>query len=211
MVKVILFDFDGTIADSYDSFLEIVNILSDKYHLTKIPPSEINALRSEDAKTLIKKLRIPFFKIPFLARDMKKMQREKMTEIKPFNGLPEVLNKLKDEGYELGILTSNGKENVLEFLKLNNIDVFEYIYDNASIFGKDRAINRFIKNNNIHKKDLVYVGDEIRDIIACKKSGIKIISVSWGFNSKEGLERNDPDYLIDSPDEFIKIIKSINI
>ena len=210
MAKVILFDFDGTIADSFNSFLEILDVLSDKYHLNKIPPGELNAFRSEDAKTLLRKLKIPIYKIPFIARDMKRLQREKMLKIKPFKNLPEVLLELKKMGFELGILTSNGRENVSEFLKLNNINVFEYIYDNASLFGKERTINRFVKNQNIQKNNLIYVGDEIRDIFASKKAGIKIISVSWGFNSRVGLEKNNPDFLVDNPNEIIPVIKSLN-
>lgn len=210
MAKFILFDFDGTIADSFDNFIEIVNTISNKYHLAKIPPNEINALRSEDAKTIFRKLNIPLFLLPFIAWDVKRMQRKEMVNIKPFKDLPEMLIRLKQNGYKLGILTSNGEENVFEFLKLNNIDVFEYIYDNASLFGKEKSINKFIKNQNISKNDLIYVGDEIRDIHACKKAGVKIISVSWGFNSKEGLEKNNPDYIVDSPIELSNIIKSIN-
>lgn len=210
MVKVILFDFDGTIADSFDSFIEILDVLTDKYHLNKIPPTELNALRSEDAKTLFKKLKIPIYKMPFLARDMKKLQREKMMEIKAHKNLPEVLQELNKLGLMLGILTSNCHENVSKFLTLNNIDVFKYIYDNASLFGKDRAINRFVKRHNLQKNDLIYVGDEIRDIHACKKAGIKIISVSWGFNSRVGLEKNNPDYLIDEPSQILDTIKKLN-
>jgi len=210
VVKIILFDFDGTIADSFDNFLEIVDIVSDKYHLNKVSPNEIDSLRSEGAINVLRKLKIPIYKIPFIARDIKKMQKEKMLEIKPFKNLPEVLNELNKMGFKLGILTSNARENVSEFLEMNNINVFEYIYDNASLFGKDRTINKFVKNQNIQKDDLIYVGDEIRDIHGCQKAGVKIISVSWGFNSKVGLEKNHPDYLIDKPEEILEIIKNLS-
>ncbi len=210
MIKVILFDFDGTIADSFDHFLEIVGVLSDKYHLNKVPPNEINEFRSEGAINVLRKLKIPIYKIPFIAHDMKKLQKEKMLEIKPFKNIPEVLNELKKMGFKLGILTSNARENVLEFLEINNISVFDYIYDNASLFGKDRTINKFVKSQNVQKENIIYVGDEIRDIHGCQKAEVKIISVSWGFNSKEGLEKNNPDYLIDKPEEILKIIKNLS-
>lgn len=209
VIKYILFDFDGTIANSFNSFLEIVNVLSDKYHLNKISPTEIDLLRSEDAKTLIKKMNVPFYKLPFLAHDMKKLQRKMIKNIKPIEKMPDILQELKKD-YKLGVLTSNGYDNVNEFLELNQINYFDYIIDNVSLFSKDRAINKFLNKHKINKNEIIYLGDEIRDILACKKANVEIISVSWGFNSKEGLHKFNPDYLIDNPKEIIRILKLLN-
>ena len=207
MNKVLLFDFDGTLADSFENFLTTVNILLVKNGLPQFTKKQLEESRSEDARTLIKKLKIPFYKIPFLARDMKTMQEEKISQIKIFKGLPEVLRKLKETGYILGILTSNGEDNVKLFLKNNNIDIFDYIYSDAGLFGKDKLIRKLLKENSISKEDALYIGDEIRDIQACKNVGIKIVSVSWGFNSKEGLAKHEPDYLIDSPEDLLILLK----
>lgn len=206
MSKIILFDFDGTLADSYENFLEIAGVLIKKYNLPTHSREELEKLRTEDASTLIKHLKIPLYKIPFLARDMKKMQQEKIATIIPITGIPDVLHKLKQMGCELGILTSNGKENVQRFINNNNIDVFSYIYSDSSLFGKDKMINKFIKQNAVDKENVIYVGDEIRDIKACQNVGIKIIAVSWGFNAKEGLEKYKPDFLINKPEELVMVL-----
>jgi len=206
MNKVLLFDFDGTIADSFDNFLEIVETLSDKYNFPKIPLAEIEKSRSLDARTLVKRLKIPLYKIPFLAHDMKKMQKEKIAQLHPFRGLPEVLTSLKNKGYTLGIITSNAKENVKLFLKNNNIEVFDYINGDAGMFGKDKLISNFLKQNGISKSDALYIGDEIRDIHASQKAGVKIVAVTWGFNSKAGLSKASPDFLIDKPEELLELL-----
>ena len=67
------------------------------------------------------------------------------------------------------------------------------------------TINAFIEQNNL-KDDVVYIGDEERDIAACKKCKISIIAVTWGFDSKELLEKNNPHYLADTPKELLEII-----
>lgn len=194
MIKVLLFDFDGTIADSFASFIEIAGKLAKKHNFPPLPLEELEKFRAEDPRALIKQLKIPFYKIPLLAIDMKKMQQEYIPRIHPFAGLPEVLYELKKKGFTLGILTSNGKENVKQFLKNNNLYIFDYIHSDSSLFGKDKAIRNFLKQHTFSKEDVIYVGDEIRDIQACGKVGIKIMSVTWGFNSKQGLVK----YIIQS-------------
>lgn len=206
MYKVILFDFDGTIADSFDNFLTIVNTLALKHNFRPIAPEEHEWLRTENPQQLMKHLKIPLYKLPFIARDMKRMQQLEIVRIKPFSGLPEVLKELKKRKYRLGILTSNGRENVESFLKENNIELFEFIHTDSSIFGKDKIINKVLTNLKLPPSDIIYVGDEIRDIQACHKAGIKIISVAWGFNLKKGLENHHPDHLINKPAELLKLL-----
>ena len=206
MNSVLLFDFDGTIADSFESFIEIINKLAVKHNLQVPQREELEKLRIEDPRTLIKRFNIPLYKIPLLARDMKKMQAKQIAHITPYAGLPEVLKNLKGLGYTLGILTSNGKENVETFLTKHDITLFDSLQSDTSLFGKDRAIRKFIRQNAIAKERVLYVGDEIRDIQACRKVGVKIIAVTWGFNSREGLERYDPDFLIDTPPDILQVV-----
>lgn len=206
MIKVLLFDFDGTIADSFGNFLEIVAILSEKHNLPKLTETEMEELRSEDARSILKKLKIPFYKIPQLARDMKKLQAESLSEIHVFKDLPDVLLSLKNKGYTLGIVTSNGKENVRIFLKNNDIDIFEFIQSDSSLFGKDRIIKKVLSQKGFSRDEALYIGDEIRDIQACKSAGVGIIAVTWGFNLKAGLEKNSPDYLAQKPQDITTII-----
>lgn len=206
MPKCILFDFDGTIADSFENFLEIVKVLSEKNNLPRLSRDEIEELRDQDARSIIKKLKIPFYKIPQLARDMKALQAESLTKIHPFKGLPEVLQELKNQGYKLGIVTSNSERNVRSFLKKSDLELFESVQSDSSLFGKDRMIAKFLSRNGITREDVIYVGDEMRDIEACRRIGIPIVAVTWGFNSRQGLETLRPDYLIDSPEELPVIL-----
>ena len=66
-----------------------------------------------------------------------------------------------------------------------------------------------MEKHNLKPQEIIYVGDEVRDIQACKKIGVKIIAVSWGYNSKEILDREKPDYLVNKPIEIPKILKNI--
>ncbi len=207
MVKVLLFDFDGTIADSFENFLSILKTLSQKYRLPQLTSSEIEALRDEDARNILKKFKIPFYKIPFLARDMKKLQEENISKIHLFKEIPDTLKELKRRKYTIGIITSNSQKNVEMLLRKNKIaDVFTYIHSDTSLFGKDKVIKKFMKMHKLFANDVLYIGDEIRDIKACRKAGVKIAAVTWGYNSKKGLFQNNPDYILKKPLDLFSIL-----
>jgi HAD superfamily hydrolase (TIGR01509 family) len=128
--------------------------------------------------------------------------------IQLFPGIKEVLLELKKRGFQLGIITSNSRENVWTSLEKNGLqDTFTFIYS-GSTFGKHKVINKWLRIENINPEQVVYVGDEIRDIDAAKKTGIKVIAVGWGFNSQEALAAHNPDFLIERPHELIEIMNS---
>ena len=131
-------------------------------------------------------------------------------EMRPrFPGIKEALIELKHQGNKLVIITSNSKENVIVFLEKQEMqEVFDFIYSGTT-FGKSKVINKFLNQNNINPQQAIYVGDETRDIEAARKSNIRAIAVSWGFNSKELLAAQNPDFLIHQPNELIDVIGSL--
>ena len=88
-------------------------------------------------------------------------------------------------------------------------NLFSFIYTERTLFSKDKALNKFIKRNNLIPEQVMYVGDETRDIEASKKINVKVVAVSWGFNSEEALARQNPDFLINKPSELVDLIGSL--
>lgn len=209
-VKVIIFDFDGTIADSLDAVVNITNRLAVEFGYQ--PPSleDIEKIKNLSSRQIIQFSGVSIFKLPFLLRKVRIRLNNQIQDLKPFPGIKETFTELKAQGNQLGIITSNSKENVSIFLKENEfIELFDFIYSAPTIFGKHKVINSFSKKQNIQNNEMVYVGDETRDIEAARKSRIKVISVSWGFNSKEVLAKHHPDFLIDKPSELLEVIGSL--
>jgi len=207
--KVVIFDFDGTIAETLDSIVNVMNGLSDELGYRKVTGEDIDELRNKNPKEILKDLGISILKLSFVGKRIKSELNKKIEYVPPVSGIEEALLELKKTGYKLGILTSNSKDNVSKFLKKNNLDLFDFIHSESSIFGKSRVINDFLKNQCIKLGEVIYVGDETRDIAAAKKTNIPIIAVSWGFNSKQILENQNPDFLIDEPRQLIEIMGSL--
>ncbi|MFH1823814.1 MAG: HAD-IA family hydrolase [Candidatus Firestonebacteria bacterium] len=204
--KVVIFDFDGTLADTLPCALSIINRLSHSFGYKKIIGKNVDILRNKRAEEILEYLGIPLTKLYFMVRKVKTELNKKIEFLKPTVPIRKVLLNLKKNGYRLGILTSNSKDNVSKFLKRNSLDFFDFIYSESSIFGKSKVITGLLKNQNLKSEQVVYIGDETRDIDAAKRTKINIIAVSWGLNSKQILKELKPDFLISKPQELMEIL-----
>ncbi|MCR4580217.1 MAG: HAD-IA family hydrolase [Treponema sp.] len=199
---MIIFDFDGTLADTISLGLTIVNDHADKYKYKRIDREKNGHL---SAMEIVKLIEVNPLKLPYLMFVLRKKIGQRSDEIQLFPGVKDLLESLKEAGYQLGILTSNSTKNVSEFLKRNNIaSYFTYIRTKVPVFGKKEAL---VKAKKQLKTDFLYVGDEIRDIEACKKSNTPIVCVGWGLNSAEGLEKHNPGLVAKTSEEALVLIK----
>jgi HAD superfamily hydrolase (TIGR01549 family) len=200
-VKLLLFDFDGTIADTLDISIECANIVSKK-HGYKLMNRKI--IMEKGIGYMVKQWNIPPWKLLIFMKELKALTDQRKSEIKAFKGISLVIKKLKAKT-KIGIITTNSEKIVNEVLKKNNISV-DFIIANSSLFGKHALIKKALRHYEAEKNNTIYIGDEIRDIEASKKAGIRIACVSWGYNSETMLKKLKPDYLLRKPSELLKII-----
>ncbi len=206
-LKVIVFDFDGTLADTYDAFIEIANSLSGEFGYKPVQEQEQENLKNLSAKDLIKQSQISVFKIPFVLKRLKSELTHKIKELEPIQDIPHCIKQLKRQGYSLGIITSNAEENVVSFLANHELEqFFDFIYAGTTLFGKHKIIRKLLKEKQLLPHEVMYIGDETRDIHSAKKSHVKCVGVTWGFNSGEALSKQNPDFLINQPYELITIL-----
>lgn len=208
-VKTIILDFDGTIADTFPLLLELFNKYAKDFGYKKINKKESDRLRNKNAKEIFKELKISPLKLPFLANKIRNELNKQIQIVKIFPGMKEVILKLKRKNFYLGILTSNSLDNVRKFLIVYGLEVFNFVHSEMNAFGKAKALNNLLRQNKLSQEDVIYIGDEVRDIEACKKAGIKIIAVSWGVNKKGILQKYSPEYLVDKPIEISSTIDKI--
>ncbi len=205
--KVILFDFDGTIADTYQAIANITNQLSAEFGYKALDKEELLLIKNLSSREIVKRSEISIFKLPFLVKRIRSELSKEIAQLDAIYDMERVLLKLKNRGYILGIVTSNTEDNVDIFLNKHGLDsVFSFIYSGTAIFGKHRVLRQVVKEHRLKKSDVIYVGDETRDVRSARKSGIAVIAVGWGFNSAEILQEHQPDYLVDRPQELLEAI-----
>lgn len=205
-MKHILFDFDGTIVDSRYIIVDMINRLADKYNLKIIQERDYKHLQNLSVLERCRFVGLPLYKLPLFKLDINKQYSEFAVGLKPAPGLKEVMDKLKQSGLGLSIVSSNSAGNINRFLVNNNIDLIDNIYSSNNIFGKDKSIAGFLKRFKLQIDDVIYVGDEIRDIEACRKTNVKIIAVTWGYDSRDLLSGHKPDHLIDHPAQLLELL-----
>jgi HAD superfamily hydrolase (TIGR01549 family) len=204
----LIFDFDGTIADTLAAFIRMANRHHEELGIPRLDEEEVEAMRGMTSRAILKKFRIPLAKLPHLVLKYQKEFHREIDKLGLFPGIRELVLELKAFGVKLGILTSNSQENVRKFLQARELDVFDFIHSESNIFGKTRALRHLLREEDVGRKDVMYVGDEVRDIEACRKADVPVIAVTWGFQRRDFLAGQDPTFLVDSPDEILQIVQA---
>lgn len=205
----LVFDFDGTLADTMTAYGEAWNIVAESMGLKQITPDEISRLRDQKPGDILRYLGLSRLRLPLAAKRMRQELNKNIESLQCVPGMKETLARLKTRYNSLGILTSNSKENVNAFLKNRDLEVFDFIYSGSRIFGKSVILKFLLKKHKLAPKDVVYICDEVRDIEAARKVKIKAVAVSWGFNSGLILEKERPEALVHEPGELVEVLEKV--
>jgi phosphoglycolate phosphatase len=210
MARHILFDFDGTLVDSRALLIKLYNEMAVQHHFRIIRDQDLALLRSLSISERMEHLGVPVLQIPKLAMAGRLRYQENIRTLHIVPGMKEVIARLSAQGIKSSILSSNSAGNIRLFLKNNKLDdAFKEIVSAKHVFGKHHSIRKIMKQWGTAPYQMIYVGDELRDIEACKKLGVPIIAVTWGYDSPQLLHTGDPDYVVNSPAELLKIILTL--
>jgi phosphoglycolate phosphatase len=207
--KLIIFDFDGTLADTLPFFMSQVNALADKHKFKHMEENELELLRTMDAKQIMKHLKVPAWKLPLIGRDYRKLLAKNISQVKLFEGVETLLEKLSEKGITLAIVSSNADKNVRRILGPVHEVLIRYFACGAAMFGKHTQIKKIVEQSAIPATATIYIGDEIRDVEAAKKAGVDFGGVGWGYTQAEALKSQADISLFNSVAEMLAAICSI--
>ncbi len=210
MIKIVIFDFDGTLADTEQWSLDIYNELAIKYNYKTYTLEQFEEMKKMPLSKIISVIDIPYTKIFLLLKEGQKILKKHINDVHAFNNnLKNILIEIKKLTDIIGIVSSNTKKNIRRFCKNKDIQNMDFIFS-SPLFAKEIKIFRILKKYKLKPDELLYVGDEVRDIESSKKAGIKIAAATWGYNNRSVLEKSDPDFLIDDIMELTDILKDLN-
>ncbi len=201
---LVVFDFDGTLANSSAWFAGIFNDIADRFGFRALTAEQLHSLRGHSNREIIKQLGIPMWKMPFIARHMRQRVASDAESIPLFDGVSDLLRSLHGAGMTLAIVSSNSEANIRKILGQENANAIHHYGCGAGLFGKARLLRSVIKRSSTSAKATLCVGDETRDIEAARQVGAWAAAVGWGYASMGGLRRFNPDIVFESIDEIAR-------
>jgi phosphoglycolate phosphatase len=215
LIKLIIWDLDGTTADTLESLAHSVNICMRKHNLAQMPIENFRFYAGDGARTMLERCLKD-------AGDKDGQYLDQVFEeycqifhkgctyrVKSFEGLPETLENLKNYGVLLAICSNKAQpyaEAVVE--KIYGKDTFNYILGEQEGIPRKPAADGVLKiaeDLGVDPDECVYIGDTNTDMKTGKAAGMYTIGVTWGFRSREELEQYEPDLIINRPEELLEL------
>jgi phosphoglycolate phosphatase len=199
--RLAIFDFDGTLADTFPWFVGVLNDVADRHGFRRVAADEVDELRGMNARAIMARLRVPLWKVPRIARHMRELAARDAEQMRLFPGVPAMLRRLADAGVTLAVVTSNAEANVRRALGTDGALVRHYRCG-ASVFGKGPKLRRVLADSRTPAGAAIAIGDEIRDCDAARSVGLAFGAVTWGFATGHALRALGPDVVFESPEQL---------
>lgn len=211
MIRGILFDFDGTLADTLPIALEAFRravkqhggaVLRDEEIRSHFGPSEagvMTVLTPQAPKEGLDTYHLHYEELHGGLRS-------------PFAGLSELIDELRKRQIKLGVVTGKGEPSLRISLRLIGLeDAFDALEAGCE-YGpcKPAGIRRILAQWGISPREALYVGDSVHDVTSAREVGMPVASVAWAEpESYDALKAARPDYLFATVEEFSKWILSV--
>jgi phosphoglycolate phosphatase len=200
--RLAIFDFDGTLADSFPWFASVLNGVAERYRFKQIEAHEVAFLRTQSARQIVAHLGLAPWKMPFVANQLRRLAARDAHTIPLFPGVDAMLARLVGAGVALAIVSSNAEATVRRVLGPAAEHVRHYDCG-ASMFGKRRHIRRVLARAGVDRAAAIYIGDELRDLEAARAEHLDFGAVAWGYTHPSSLAASGPTALFAGVDDLV--------
>jgi phosphoglycolate phosphatase len=196
-----IFDLDGTLADSFPWFLGVVNTIARRYGFREIADGDVEPLRRAGSREILRRLEVPLWKLPMIARHMRALKQAEIARIPLFPGVHDMLRALADAGVALAVVSSDHEANARRQLG-DSAALVSHFDCGASLFGKAARFRRVMKRAGLAPGAAIAIGDEVRDIEAARAAGIAFAAVTWGYAAPDALRAHGADMVFEDMAEI---------
>jgi phosphoglycolate phosphatase len=207
--KLLIFDFDGTLSDSLAAAVDTLNELAGEFDFRHIRAADVPMLKSMSYPQACNHLGIPAKKVWPIIRRGRTVMQTRLGDVALFEGIPGLLRTLPAAGIRFGIMTTNSRSNVETVLSRSRCESTPaFIHSCDRFFGKAWTLRGLALRNGLRPGNILYVGDEVRDVEAAARSGAAGIAVTWGYHARSLLEDSGARRVVATVDELREAIAS---
>ena len=210
MRKLVAFDYDGVIVDSMSLNRQITNSVCSELvpEARTITQDDIENLNHMSFQEVSKIVGVPDEMIPSCLKLINKRLVEAYSTLSLFDGIPELVQHLADEGHVIAVVTHNTEKAVYSLMKKYRIDgCFSMILGAESDGEKGEKLMRLQNEFAISPELTFMIGDSVGDIREAKLANARSIAVEWGFQSIKRLKTCNPDFIVGTPEEIKEIVR----
>ena len=191
--RLAIFDFDGTLADSFPFFVQVFNQLAEQHGFKQVDLDLVPTYRQYNTRQIMEQVGMPAWKLPFVVKSFTSLMRQDAASISLFEQVDDLLLYLANRDVTLAIVSSNSHENVSRILGPANTKLISQFECGVSIFGKPARIQKVLKKTGIPCREVIYIGDQVADLEAARKEKVAFGAVSWGYETIESLRKHFPE------------------
>lgn len=203
---LVIFDFDGTLADSAGWFASVLNEVARRYRFREVREEDRDLLRSLDTIAICRRLGLPRWKLPFVARHMRKLAARDIGEIALFPGIAQLIVALDEAEVRLAIVSSNTLDNVRSVLGPDIARRIAIYACGASTFGKAAKFRRVLEGAQVDPQKAIAIGDEVRDLEAAARAGVASGAVAWGYAAPTFLASHTPTIMFERVEDILPAV-----
>ena len=206
-IKVVIFDFDGVLADTLDDILNFGEIVSNKLGFPVTPTmDDLNDLDQMSFADFARQLGLPEEKIESFVQGNFALFNEREAPPRLFPGMEDVIKQISTS-CRIGIVTGNSSDTVCRFLSYYGIEKHIAIVMGADSPGtRLEKVRRVMKELNAKAGDTFIIGDAVSDIHTAREAGVSSIAVGWGHQKPEKLLAEKPDYFAKTMQDLLAIL-----
>jgi len=203
--RLAIFDFDGTLADSWPFFMSVFNEIADQHGFRRVDAAQAEQLRHYGPRDIMRHVGMPAWKLPIASRSFIDRMRGATGRIALLDGIAHTLRELDRNGVRLAVVSSNAEDNVRRVLGPELAGLMGQYECGMSIFGKAARIRKVVRRATVPAIQAVYVGDQTTDGDAARRAGIAFGAVGWGYASMEALRRAAPECEFGTPADLLSL------
>lgn len=203
--RLVLFDFDGTLANSLPWLKNVFGDLAREFGFRSPDAGEQEQLRRIPPRDALALLRVPRWKMPFIAARARRRMAAELDAVRIFDGVDVVLRRLHQAGVVLAVVSSNSRPNVERVLGPDASALVSHWACGSALLGKAGHFRRVLARSGIPAAEAICVGDEIRDARAARSAGIAFGAVSWGYHALDALVAEGPAEVFERVEELARL------